>query len=116
MIHNSYQFRGGEDESYESEVRMLLAEGHTVETIHIRNSEIESKGKLQVALESFWSSPSYDLVDRKLRECPFDVLHVQNFFPQLSPSVYYAARKHEVAVVQTLRNYRLLCPGVFLYR
>lgn len=116
MLHNSYQHRGGEDESYESEVRMLRAEGHSVETIHINNSGIESKGKFQVALESLWSSSSYDLVDRKLKERAFDVLHVQNFFPQLSPSVYYAARKHGVAVVQTLRNYRLLCPGVYLYR
>jgi glycosyltransferase involved in cell wall biosynthesis len=116
MLHNSYQFRGGEDESYESEVRMLRAEGHSVETIHINNSQIESRGKIQVALETLWSAPSYDLVDRKLRERTFDVLHVQNFFPLLSPSVYYAARKHGVAVVQTLRNYRLLCPNVFFYR
>lgn len=116
MLHNSYQHRGGEDESYESEVRMLRAEGHSVETIHINNAQIESRGKIHVAIESLWSTPSYDLVDRKLREQPFDVLHVQNFFPLLSPSVYYAARKHRVAVVQTLRNYRLLCPNVFFHR
>lgn len=116
MLHNSYQQRGGEDESYESEVRMLRAEGHSVETILINNSQIESTGKIQVALQSLWSNPSYDLVDRMLRDRPFDVLHVQNFFPLLSPSVYYAAKKHGVAVVQTLRNYRLLCPGVYFYR
>lgn len=116
MLHNSYQYRGGEDESFESEVRMLRDEGHSVETIVMNNSQIESAGKFQVALESLWSTPSYNLVDRKLRESPFDVLHVQNFFPLLSPSVYYAARKHGVAVVQTLRNYRLLCPNVFFYR
>ena len=116
MLHNSYQQRGGEDESFESEVRMLRDEGHTVETIVIHNSQIESTGKIQVALQSLWSTPSYELVDRALRERPFDVLHVQNFFPLLSPSVYYAARKHGVAVVQTLRNYRLLCPGVYFNR
>jgi glycosyltransferase involved in cell wall biosynthesis len=116
MLHNSYQFHGGEDESFESEVRMLHAEGHLVETIHINNSQIASSGSFHVALESLWSSKSYDLVDRKLREHRFDVLHVQNFFPLLSPSVYYAARKHGVAVVQTLRNYRLLCPNVYLFR
>jgi glycosyltransferase involved in cell wall biosynthesis len=116
MLHNSYQQRGGEDESYESEVRMLRAEGHCVETILINNSQIESTGKIQVALQSLWSTPSYDLVDRMLRDRPFDVLHVQNFFPLLSPSVYYAAKKHGVAVVQTLRNYRLLCPNVYFYR
>jgi len=116
MLHNSYQFRGGEDESFDSEVRMLRANGHFVETIQTDYSQIEAKGKIQVAIESLWSRPSHDLVDRKLRERQFDVMHVQNFFPQLSPSVYYAAKKHGVAVVQTLRNYRLLCPSVFFYR
>jgi glycosyltransferase involved in cell wall biosynthesis len=116
MLHNSYQFRGGEDESFESEVRMLRDEGHCVETIHINNAQIEGRGKIHVAIESLWSHKSYDLVDRKLQETKFDVLHVQNFFPLLSPSVYYAARKHGVAVVQTLRNYRLLCPNVYFFR
>ncbi len=116
MLHNSYQFRGGEDESYESEVRMLGANGHLVETILMDYAQTAAKGKIQVAIESLWSTPSYDLVDRMLRERKFDVLHVQNFFPLLSPSVYYAAKKHGVAVVQTLRNYRLLCPNVFFYR
>jgi glycosyltransferase involved in cell wall biosynthesis len=116
MLHNSYQFRGGEDESFESEVRMLRDEGHLVETIHIDNSQIAASGKIHVAIQSLWSGQSYNLVDRKLQESQFDVLHVQNFFPLLSPSVYYAARKHGVAVVQTLRNYRLLCPNVYLFR
>lgn len=116
MLHNSYQFRGGEEESFESEVRMLRDGGHSVETIVVSNAEVQSRTKIHVALESLWSSSSYNRVDRILREASFDVLHVQNFFPLLSPSVYYAARKNGVAVVQTLRNYRLLCPNVFFYR
>ena len=116
MLHNSYKIRGGEDESFESEVRMLHDAGHFVETIHVNNEDVEAIGKFTVAVESIWSRPSFDLVDRKLAERPYDVLHVQNFFPRLSPSVYSAARKHRVAVVQTLRNYRLLCPSAILFR
>jgi glycosyltransferase involved in cell wall biosynthesis len=116
MMHNSYNFRGGEDESFESEVRMLRDAGHYVETIHLKNEEVQRINTIQVALQSIWSKPSYDLVDAKLREKPFDVLHVQNFFPLISPSVYSAARKHGVAVVQSLRNYRLLCPSTTLFR
>ena len=116
MLHNSYQFRGGEDESFESEVCMLRDAGHFVDTIHLKNEEVEQISSVNIALQSIWSKPSYDLVDAKLRERPFDVLHVQNFFPLVSPSVYSAARKHGVAVVQTLRNYRLLCPSTTLFR
>jgi glycosyltransferase involved in cell wall biosynthesis len=116
MLHNAYQMRGGEDESFASEWRMLRNAGHSVETILLHNNQVEQLGKLKVALHSIWSQPSYELVDRKLSERRYDVLHVQNFFPLLSPSVYSAARKHGVAVVQTLRNYRLLCPNVLLFR
>ena len=43
------------------------------------------------------------------------VMHCITAFPLLSPAVYYAARAEGVPVVQSLRNYRLLCPnGLFL--
>lgn len=116
MLHNGYRIRGGEDESFETEWRMLRDAGHQVETIHVHNGTVEEKGKVSVALQSVWSKPSYQMVDRQLHQRHFDVVHVQNFFPLLSPSVYAAANKHGVAVVQTLRNYRLLCPNVFLFR
>jgi len=116
MLHNSYVLHGGEDESFAAEALMLLDAGHHVETIHVKNEEVRGLAAVQVALESIWSRESYQLVDEKLSERAFDVLHVQNFFPKLSPSVYAAARKHGVAVVQSLRNYRLLCPAVTLFR
>jgi glycosyltransferase involved in cell wall biosynthesis len=116
MLHNAYRMRGGEDESFRSESRMLCDAGHSIETVLLHNDQVEHIGKLKVALHSIWSQPSYELIDSKLSERRYDVLHVQNFFPLLSPSVYYAARKHGVAVVQTLRNYRLLCPNVLLFR
>jgi glycosyltransferase involved in cell wall biosynthesis len=116
MMHNSYRMRGGEDESFDTECRMLRDAGHNVETIHVHNEQVDDRHKVAVALESVWSKNSYAIVDRQLREHHFDVVHVQNFFPLLSPSVYAAAKKNNVAVVQTLRNYRLLCPSVFLFR
>jgi len=116
MLHNGYRIRGGEDESFETEWHMLRDSGHHVETIHVHNESVEERGKVHVALESVWSKSSYDVVDRHLHQRHFDVVHVQNFFPLLSPSVYAAAKKHGVAVVQTLRNYRLLCPNVYLFR
>ena len=38
-----------------------------------------------------------------------EVVHVQNYFPLISPSVYYAAARNRVPVIQSLRNYRLIC-------
>jgi glycosyltransferase involved in cell wall biosynthesis len=44
------------------------------------------------------------------------LVHVHNFFPLLSPSIYDACRAAGVAVVQTLHNYRPICAGSFLFR
>jgi glycosyltransferase involved in cell wall biosynthesis len=43
-------------------------------------------------------------------------MHVHNFFPMLSPAIYDAARAAGIPVVQTLHNYRLLCPNGLLLR
>ena len=49
------------------------------------------------------------------RERP-DVMHCVNTFPLISPAAYYAARDAGVGVVQSLHNYRLLCPNGLLLR
>jgi glycosyltransferase involved in cell wall biosynthesis len=43
-------------------------------------------------------------------------MHVHNTFPLLSPAVYYAAKSCGTPVVQTLHNYRFLCPGATFFR
>jgi glycosyltransferase involved in cell wall biosynthesis len=45
-----------------------------------------------------------------------DIVHFDNTFPLLSPAAYSAARSSGAAVVQTLHNYRLVCPAATLYR
>ena len=42
--------------------------------------------------------------------------HFHNTFPLISPSAYYAARAEGVAVVQTLHNFRLVCPNGLFFR
>jgi glycosyltransferase involved in cell wall biosynthesis len=42
-------------------------------------------------------------------------VHVQNFFPLLSPSIFYACQKAGTKVVMSVRNYRLICPNAQMY-
>src|SRR6185437_3166801 len=51
-----------------------------------------------------------------VRRNHIDVAHFHNIFPVMSPSVYRAAREGGAAVVQTLHNFRLLCPGNTMFR
>ncbi|MBW4640141.1 MAG: glycosyltransferase [Gloeocapsa sp. UFS-A4-WI-NPMV-4B04] len=115
-VHNRYQIRGGEDESRESEERLLREMGHLVEVYEENNERIAELNPMRMAVNTVWSVEAYKTIRSRLREQPHDLVHVQNFFPLISPSIYYAAKAEKVPVVQTLRNYRLLCPNALFFR
>ncbi len=115
-VHSSYQIRGGEDECREAEERLLREMGHLVEVYEENNERIAALGKMQMAFRTVWSVEAYKTLKSRLMEQTHDVVHVQNFFPLISPSVYYAAKSEGVPVVQTLHNYRLLCPNGLFFR
>jgi len=115
-VHNRYQIRGGEDECYEAEVSLLREKGHDVSLYEENNDRVAELGKVQLATKTVWSQEAYQTVRQQLSQHPCDVMHVQNFFPLISPSVYYAARAANVPIVQTLHNYRLLCSNALFFR
>jgi len=96
---------------------MLRDAGYFVDVMEVSNDEIESGAdKLKTALMTIYSPPMRKLVERRIKDVRADVLHVHNFFPRLTPAVYDAGEDLCCAVVQTLHNYRLVCPGGLLFR
>lgn len=116
LCHNVYQQAGGEDQSFEQEARLLESRGHEVVRFSVHNDVIDSMSHLQVARRAVWNSEAYAELRTLIRDQRPDVMHCTNTFPLISPAAYYAARKEGVPVVQSLRNYRLLCPAAFLLR
>jgi glycosyltransferase involved in cell wall biosynthesis len=115
-VHNKYQIRGGEDESRESEEKLLREMGHQVDVYEEDNQQASSLNPLNLALRTIWSQQAHNIIKQKLRGSSYNLVHIQNFFPLISPSVYYAAKEEGVPVVQTLRNYRLLCSNGLFFR
>lgn len=114
MVHNHYQQYGGEDKVVEQESQLLRSRGLEVELYAVHNDKIKEAGatsKVKTAIDAVWSYTEYRNVTKKLQEFRPDVVHVHNFFPLISPSVYYACDRMNIPVVQTLHNYRLVCPA-----
>ena len=110
MCHNHYEQPGGEDLSFAQEAKLLERHGHDVLRYTRHNDDIRQMGRWQVARKTLWNADTYrELKSLFRRERP-DVAHFTNTFPLISPAAYYAAQDQGVAVVQSLRNYRLLCP------
>src|SRR2546428_650291 len=85
---------------------------------HRSNHEVSQNSfvdQLALAKRTIWASDTRrEFRELLLREKPH-VVHVHNTFVMISPSVYWACHDAQTPVVQTLHNYRLLCPaGNFL--
>lgn len=117
MVFNRYRIRGGEERVFESEVRLLRENGIRVIPV-VEQTTLPSnlQQKMAMARNSFWSGKWYEALRVLLVSNDIDVVHVHNSFPIMSPSIYHACYKNGVPVVQTLHNYRLLCPQASLYR
>ncbi len=117
VVHNRYLMAGGEDQVFESEVQLLRDHGHQVQQIQEKNTNPDTLSeKIGMAVDCIWSRHWYRELRTLLRKSRPDIVHVHNFFPRISPSIYYACRRERVPVVQTIHNYRLLCAGAELYR
>ncbi len=116
VTHNAYQQRGGEDSVVDDEIQLLREHGHEVELYRRDNRDIESMGKMAVARDTLWSERTQHDIEAVLSRFRPDVIHTHNTFPLISPSLYWTAAKCHVPVVQTLHNFRLLCPQAMLLR
>lgn len=117
FVHNKYQRTGGEDTVLDSEMALLADWGHDICLAAEDNHAIDSvSDKIRTFRDVVYSSKHKHWMTEKLREFLPDVVHVHNFFPLISPSVYDACQEAGVPVVQTLHNYRTICPGALLMR
>ena len=116
MAHNYYQQPGGEDGVFAAEVALLRENGHKVIEYVDCNKRIKKMHPLAVFRDTLWSFHTYKKFVKLIKEEKPDIAHFHNIFPLISPSAYYACKKMGVPVVQTIHNYRLLCPGAFFFR
>jgi glycosyltransferase involved in cell wall biosynthesis len=119
IVHNTYQRPGGEDVVVAQESSLLERNGNRVTSYRRSNDEINdlSLGQRLGLITRIVSARDSQIAIRSiLRDAKPDLVHVHNTFLMVSPSVYEACWEEGVPVVQTLHNYRLLCPLSTFYR
>lgn len=120
VIHNEYLESGGEDEVVNSEIELLRGFGHQVILFKCSNREIDKLSLFDKGIflinEAIFSKETYSTIKDIVKLEKPDVAHIHNIFLKISPSVYSALREEDVPIVQTLHNYRFLCPKGIFYR
>ena len=114
-IHNYHRSgsASGDDQVFRAETSLLEEHGHAVFRYTVCNDEFDRSGVVGKALRTLgmsWSTKHYKGVAEAISSFRPDVVHVHTFFPLLSPSILYAAKRSGVPVVATLHDTRFVCP------
>lgn len=116
IVHNAYQYRGGEDAVVDDEIALLRSNGHQVETYLRHNDELENMSLATATRQTLWSSRTIGDIKERISSFRPNIVHAHNTFPLISPSLYWAAERAGVPVVQTLHNFRLMCLNALFLR
>ncbi len=137
VINKFYRPGGGSERYMFDAIRDLERHGHTVipftmqeedtlpspyspyfvSGISYRNHSIMYKlaNIPRIVGKTVYSFETRRKLEALLRDTRPDIAHVHMVFHQLSPSVFHSLRKFRVPTVQTLHNYKLVCPATDLY-
>lgn len=115
IIHNKYKIQGGEDSVVLNEQYLLQNFGQEVRVVYFDNVDISSIfQKITVAAGVLYNNSSKKILKTEIEDfCP-DIIHVHNIFPKISPSIFFLANKLNIPIVQTIHNYRMICPSATL--
>ena len=117
LIHNDYQQSGGERAAVQAQRSLLRRYGHELIDYARNNDEIRDYSTIAKALffpRTLYSRRTYHELTKLLKSERPDVAHVHNVFPLMTPAVYHALADAHVPIVQTIHNFRFLCPnGLF---
>lgn len=118
IVHNYYRIPGGEDVVVTNEKNLLEQHGHNVILYSRNNEEAGDHSFLQkigLAFVSFFNIRTYKDICAIIEKEKIDVIHVHNTVALISPAVYLAGINCGIPVVQTVHNFRLVCPNGVCY-
>lgn len=117
LVHNAYGRLSGEEVAVESLRDCLVSHGHTVIPFFRSSAELDGRrlGKIAAFFTGIYSPSARRDFARLLDADKPDVVHINNLFPLISPSILEETKRRDIPTVMTLHNYRLLCPTGLMF-
>ena len=115
LLHNYYSQQGGEDIVFQNE-REQLKNILGKENVFEYTVKTEVANKLQIISSVLYSKKHYKQVYQLIKMNNIDIVHIHNYFPLLTISVFKAAKDAGAKVIHTAHNYKLWCISGIFYR
>lgn len=136
QINKYYYVRSGAEESMLNTCALLRKHGHQIIPFSMESEknvdseyrkyfvksieydkEIDKSifRKLYLGLKVIYSFEAKNKTLKLIDKTKPDIAHIHKFNNTLTPSILYGLKKRNVPIVQTLRDYRTVCPNYNLY-
>jgi glycosyltransferase involved in cell wall biosynthesis len=130
LINKFLYARGGGAISTLNTGRLLSAKSHKViywgmehpsnpaypnEELFVSHVDLNMPGsikeKIMITLNILYSLEAKKKIEKLVKRERPDVVHLNNFAHQISPSILDVFKKYDIPVVMTIRDYKLVCPS-----
>lgn len=131
LLINKFVYpKGGDAISMLNTARLLRERGHTVivwgmqhplnppcpyEDLFISGIDYSNikgiKSKISSSLNVLYSFEAKDKIERLIEIGKPDIVHLNNFAHQISPSILHVFKKYKIPMVMTMHDYKLVCPS-----
>lgn len=124
QISQNYHVRGGSDVMFFQNIELLEKHGHQVIPLAARGggdlagqwnryfpvaSNFEHPGPLDLA-RFIYSVPARKAIEKIIREHKPQIAHLHIYYGKLTASILAPLKKAGIPIVQTLHEYKLICP------
>jgi glycosyltransferase involved in cell wall biosynthesis len=136
LLINKYNYQKGGAETYFINFQEVLkSHGHEVAVFSMKDernlpskyeayfsdrvdyneSKSSWKQKIKMAVNIVYNFQAAKNLDLLIKDFKPDLAHIHNVYHQLSPSVIMTLKKNNIPIVQTLHDYKLICPNYQLF-
>lgn len=134
ILHvNNYHYpRGGSDRYFLNVARALSERGHEVRTLATRTAndvdedlranvdlagmELDAGLALGQAKQFFYNATARQAMRDLIEDFKPDVAHLHIYYGQITPSILQPLKAASVPIVQTLHEYKIVCPAQYMIR
>jgi len=127
LVNKYFYLEGGAEQSFFQTAKLLGKKGHDIvffsmkhpqnfpseyEKYFVQNVDYENHngfGALKAAGKILYSFESKKNIEQLIIDERPSIAHLNNIYHQISPSILHSFRKHNIPVVMTLRDYKLVC-------
>ncbi len=134
QINKYHYLKGGAERSYFNTIEILEKQGHEVAVFSMCHPQNKSTKwskyfisninyhqkqslwkKIKLAGKMIYNREAVKNLEKLIKDFQPEVAHLHNIYHQLSPAIINVLKKHNIPIIMTLHDYKIICPNYSLF-